>query len=224
MNMNGRLDGHETGPKEAQRSVIWLHGLGADCYDFLPIVDELGLSPELQVRFVFPNAPHRRVTLNGGLTMRAWYDLKSLDLDDRSHDQEGILDAQNRTLDLITRERERGVPPERIVLAGFSQGGAVALYTALRYPERLAGLVALSTYLLNPDRFEAELAPANRALPVFLAHGTDDPIVPISAAEWARTHMESKGFHPDWHTYPMPHAVHPQEVQDVGAFLRRVFS
>ncbi len=219
MSQNIRFDGHETGPKDASAAVIWLHGLGADAYDFAPIAVELGLPRDLKIRFVFPNAPRRPVTLNGGAVMRAWYDIASLDAADRSFDEPGIEASRRLVAGLVEREEQRGVAAERIVLAGFSQGGAIALHAALRFPRPLAGVVALSAYLLIPDRLDAELSPANRGLPIFMAHGPADPIVPLAGARQSRDRLQAAGLQVQWRTYPVPHAVHPDEIADVGRFL-----
>lgn len=215
------LDCVETGPEGAQAAVIWLHGLGADGWDFYPIVPELRLPRELPVRFVFPHAQRRPVTLNGGMQMRAWYDIAALDLVDRSQDEQGIREAAEQIEALIQREKERGVAAGRIVLAGFSQGGAMALFTGLRHRERLAGIAALSCYLLLPGSLAGEASPANRDLPLFMAHGSYDPIVPIAAGAAARRTLEELGHPVEWREYAMPHAVHPQEIEEIGAYLAR---
>lgn len=205
-------------------SVIWLHGLGADGYDFMPIVPELGLPRDAGVRFVFPHAPSIPVTINQGFVMPAWYDITDLDLH-RRHDRVGILRSAEHVRALMAREREEhGVPSARTVLAGFSQGGAIALYVGLRHDERLAGLLALSTYLVADDTLDGERSEANRDVPVFQAHGTMDPMVPIVRGEVARDRLTALGYAVEWHTYPMPHAVHPREIADIGAWLARVLS
>ncbi|HNX20611.1 MAG TPA: carboxylesterase [Acidobacteriota bacterium] len=218
-----RFDGYETGPEDADAAVIWLHGLGADCYDFAPIVPELGLPDELKIRFVFPNAPRRPVTLNGGSRMRAWYDIRQLDFDKRSSDETGARESLGIVAGLIARENARGVRTERIVVAGFSQGGAISILTGLLHPGRLAGAVALSTYLLLGDRIDAERSAANRGLPFFMAHGMSDPVVPLPAGTDARDRLVAWGHPVEWRTYPMPHAVHPHEIEDVGRFLAARF-
>ena len=200
------------------RAVIWMHGLGADGHDFEPIVPYLGLD-DLPVRFVFPHAPKRAVTINMGLLMPAWYDIREASLR-RDHDVAGILDSAERIGALIARERRRGVPSRGIVLAGFSQGGAMALYVGLRHPEPLAGILALSCYLLGDDALEIERSEANRAVPIFQAHGTMDPMVARPRAEHGRDALRRLGYTVDWRTYPMGHEVHPREIQDVGAWLR----
>jgi len=199
-------------------SVIWLHGLGADGHDFEPIVPHLGLPSDPIVRFVFPHAPKRAVTLNMGLVMPAWYDIREIDLR-HEHDEKGIRDSATRIGALIAREQERGVPAGRIVLAGFSQGGAIALHVGLRHPERLAGIMALSCYLVSEQSLEPEMSEAARGLPIFQAHGTQDPMVPMERGRAARERLSALGCQVEWHTYPMGHEVHPQEIQEIGAWL-----
>ena len=207
----------ESGAKP-QAAVIWLHGLGADGHDFEPIVPELGLARPL--RFVFPHAPVRPVTINSGMRMRAWYDI--FQLGGGPEDEAGIRASQDLLEKLIEKESERGIAPERIVLAGFSQGGAIALQTALRYPERLAGILALSTYLPLASTVESERAGANQALPIFMAHGRFDDIIPLDRAQASRKHLEALGYAIEWHEYPMPHSVCPPEIAHIAAFLTRV--
>ena len=210
------------GPEaEAERSVIWLHGLGADGHDFEPIVPYLGLDPSLRVRFVFPHAPPRPVTVNAGMIMRAWYDIRRLGSRE-DEDEEGIRESAELVSSLIEEERARGIPTERIVLAGFSQGGALALHVALRHPERLAGLVVLSAYLVLDEQLAAERHPANGGIPVFQAHGTLDPMVPLSAGELARDVLRRLGYAVDWRVYAMGHEVRPDEIRDIGAALGRM--
>jgi phospholipase/carboxylesterase len=199
--------------------VIWLHGLGADGHDFEPLVPQLTWPGAPDIRFVFPHAPVRPVTLNGGMPMRAWYDIISIDAG-RDHDGRGIVDSVNQSAALINREIDRGIPADRIVLAGFSQGGAIAVQLALRFPQRLAGLIALSTYLLFSDRLGSQSHEANQGLPIFVGHGTSDPMVPFSMGEELTRQLESIGYPVDWHSYPMPHAVCPQEISDITAWLR----
>jgi len=210
----------ETGPDPAG-SVIWLHGLGADGHDFEPIVPQLIRRGERALRFVFPHAPIRPVTLNNGYAMRAWYDIVSLERRG-PEDEPGIRASQATIEGLIRRENERGVPTGKIVLAGFSQGGALALVTGTRYPEKLAGIMALSCYLLLAHRFDAERSPANQTTPIFLAHGLEDPVVAPVLGEHARAALQAAGYSVEWHTYSMPHSVCPQEVADIAAWLRRV--
>ena len=206
------------GPPDA--SVVWLHGLGADGHDFPPIVPELGLPPGHGVRFVFPHAPVRPVTVNGGMRMRAWYDILGVDFD-RRVDEQGVRDSAHRVSLLVERERERGVASVRIVLAGFSQGGAIALHVGLRHPEPLAGILALSTYLACDADLETERAPANRAIPILMAHGTADPMVPHALGTAARDRLRALGYAPEWREYPMMHQVCLEEIEAVGAWLRR---
>jgi len=198
-------------------AVIWLHGLGADGHDFEPVVPELGLPPALGVRFVFPHAPVRPVTLNMGMPMRAWYDIFQLDGD--REDEAGIRASQALTEALIARERERGIAPRRIVLAGFSQGGAIALHTGLRHAERLGGILALSTYLPLAESLAAEASPANRAVSVFMAHGRFDDMIPIQRAEQSRALLERAGYSLAWREYPMPHSVCAEEIADIADWL-----
>ncbi len=207
-----------TGP-EPEAAVIWLHGLGADGHDFEPLVPELMWPGAPDIRFVFPHAPVRPVTINGGMSMRAWYDIVSLS-SDRDHDHQGIVNSVNQAAALVSREKARGIEAERIVIAGFSQGGAIALQLALRYPEKLAGLIALSTYLLLDHRLENEAHEANRNLPVFIGHGTQDPMVPVQLGEMMAGRLRDAGYPVEWHSYPMPHAVCPQEIADLATWLR----
>jgi phospholipase/carboxylesterase len=202
-------------------TVIWMHGLGADGWDFVPIVRELPLPEHLALRFIFPHAPVRPVTLNNGMRMRAWYDIAMTDIA-RLPDERGIRESQQAIGELIAREASRGVDSTRIVLAGFSQGGAIALQAGLRHPARLAGIVALSTYLTLEDSLEAEASPANRATPILMAHGTEDPVIPLRLAEKSREVLEARGYRVDWHTWPMPHSVCAEEVGAIAEFLARV--
>ena len=199
-------------------AVIWLHGLGADGHDFEPIVPELGLPAGLPVRFVFPHAPIRPVTLNQGMRMRAWYDIYRLG--GGPEDEAGIRASQALLEALIEAEKRRGIAAERIVIAGFSQGGAIALQTALRHSQRLAGVLALSTYLPLNDRLPGERSAANRDVPIFMAHGTYDDIIPLSRAEQSRKVLEGLGYPLQWHAYPMPHSVCAEEIGAISAFLQ----
>ena len=201
-------------------TVIWMHGLGADGHDFEPIVPELELPASLPVRFIFPHAPVRKVTLNMGMAMRAWYDI--LELGGAREDGEGLRMSQDSLEALIAAEEARGIAANRIVLAGFSQGGAVAFQTGLRHPQRLAGLMALSTYLPLAGTVEAESHEANRDVPIFMAHGTEDPMISIGRALQSRKMLEALGYAIEWHEYPMPHSVCPQEIADISDWLRRV--
>ena len=202
-------------------AVIWLHGLGADCHDFEPLVPEIVPRRERAWRFVFPNAPVRPVTINGGMSMRAWYDILGFDRL-AAEDTAGFRDTDARVRELIGREIERGIPAARIVLAGFSQGGAVSLYTGLRYPERLAGLLALSCYLPLAGTLAAERAPANAGAPIFMAHGLEDGVLPIGMGLESREKLKALGFGVEWHQYRMAHSVSQPEVADIREFLFRV--
>jgi len=208
----------ETG-KNPTASVIWLHGLGADGNDFAPIVPELRL-PKAAIRFVFPHAPVRPVTINGGMRMRAWYDIT--DGANRREDERGVRASQVLIEALIGREKERGTKAGRLVLAGFSQGGAIALHTGLRHPERIAGIMALSTYVPVEEKLSAEASTANRDVPIFMGHGSDDPIIPLVQAEQSRNLLKSLGYPAEWHKYAMPHSVCPEELADIGTWLGKV--
>lgn len=202
-------------------AVIWLHGLGADGHDFEPIVPELVQRGERAWRFVFPNAPVRPVTINGGAIMRAWYDIRGLDRT-AVEDVAGFRDTDKHVRQLIAREGERGIPANRIVLAGFSQGGAVSLYTAPRLPEALAGVMALSCFLPGQASFGVERAPANNATPIFMAHGQSDNVLPIPLGTQSRDFLKAQGYAVEWHDYPMAHAVCAAEIADIRKFLLRV--
>jgi phospholipase/carboxylesterase len=212
----------ETGTAPAA-AVVWLHGLGADGNDFVPIVKELRLPPQPAIRFVFPHAPMMPVTINNGYVMRAWYDV-TFDGLDRRPDARGILASQAAVEALLAREKARGVASERIVLAGFSQGGAITLQAGLRHAERLAGLMVLSSYLPLPDTLAAEAAPANAATPIFMAHGTDDPVIQIELSQRSRALLTEKRYPVEWHEYPMPHSVCLEEIQDISRWLQRVLN
>jgi phospholipase/carboxylesterase len=204
----------ETGP-DPEAAVIWLHGLGADGHDFEPIVPELELAKP--VRFVFPHAPIRPVTINQGMRMRAWYDI--LQLGGGPEDEAGLRASQKLTEELI---RAQDLPANRIVLAGFSQGGAIVLLTGLRYPERLAGVMALSTYLPLAGTLAAERSAPNRETPIFMAHGRYDDLIPMQRAQASREHLQKLGYAVEWHDYPMPHSVCAPEIADLSSFLARV--
>ena len=205
-------------------AVIWMHGLGADGNDFVPIVNELELSGAPAIRFIFPHAPQIAVTINNGYVMRAWYDVSFGDLEGHTKraDETGVRQSQARIGDLIAREIGRKIPCENIVLAGFSQGGAMALHSGLRYPERLAGVMALSCYLPCADSFAAEATPANLKTPLLVAHGTQDPVVPYAMGKNSRDLLLKSGYAVDWREYPMMHSVCLEEVRDIGAWLTRV--
>ena len=217
------LDAVTIGPTDAQYSVIWLHGLGADGHDFEPIVPELVFSQRQQTRFIFPHAPPRPVTLNQGYVMPAWFDIVAID-DRAVQDETGIRATAQRIADLMAQEQQRGVRSEHIVLAGFSQGGAIALHLGLRYPQPLAGILALSTFLPLANTLAQERAEANRNIPIYMAHGEYDPIVPLPLAKQAQAQLFEHGYHVEWHSYPMEHTVSPAEITDIGHWFDRVFA
>jgi len=216
----------ETGANAAG-SVIWLHGLGADGHDFEPIVPELRLPDNLPLRFIFPHAPIRPVTINGGMSMRAWYDIVSLDRDGPV-DEAGIRASASILEALIAREVERGIDVRNIVVAGFSQGGAIALHTVLRHPQRFAGLMVLSTWLPLQSYFDSEVVnnpdAGNRDVPIFMAHGSFDPMLPIQMGRSAADLLTKSGFQVEWHDYPMAHAICAEEIDDIRAWLVGVFA
>ena len=216
------LDCVEINPGEKPEAVvIWLHGLGADGHDFEPIVPELRLPAGLPVRFVFPHAPERAVTINFGMVMRAWYDILEMDVR-RRVDTANILESAEQLKKLIQREIDRGISSERIVAAGFSQGGVIALHTAVRYPERLAGILALSTYLPTSASLNKEASAANRAIPIMMAHGKFDPVIPVDEGIAARDKLVELGYHIDWYEYPMQHEVCLEEIKAIGNWLLKV--
>jgi phospholipase/carboxylesterase len=202
-------------------AVIWLHGLGADGHDFEPIVPEIVRPRERAWRFVFPHAPVRPVSINGGMPMRAWYDLKGLDRR-AAEDAAGFRDTDAQVRELIANQGERGIPANRLVLAGFSQGGAVSLYSAPRFPEKLAGVLALSCYLPMMGSFGAERAPANDATPIFMGHGQADNVLPMSLGMQSRDFLKSQGYAVEWHDYPIAHSVCAAEIANIRDFLFRV--
>jgi phospholipase/carboxylesterase len=207
----------ETAP-HPRTTIIVLHGLGADGYDFVPICGELDLAAVGPVRYVFPHAPQRPVTINNGHVMRAWYDILGADLVKRE-DEAGLRESQRQIAELIDAERARGMPADRIVLMGFSQGCAMTLMAALRYPERLAGAVGLSGYLPLAATTAAERAPANADLPIFMAHGSRDPVVAMQRGTASRDALRALGHDVQWHDYPMPHSVCAEEIADLNAWL-----
>lgn len=212
---------HNPNRKAITRSVIWLHGLGASGHDFEPVVPQLGLSSDMAVRFLFPHAPQRPVTINGGMVMPAWYDILEMSLE-RKVDIAQIEESSQQIHDLISREIERGVSPEHIVIAGFSQGGAVAYHVALGYPQRLAGLMALSTYLATNDHID--FSAANKDLPILIEHGTQDPVVPVVLGEQAQQLLSAKGYNVQYNTYPMAHQVCMPQIQNIGKWLNTVLA
>jgi phospholipase/carboxylesterase len=215
--LSSRLESVEVNTGDSPTaSVIWLHGLGADGHDFEPIVPELSLPSA--VRFVFPHAPIRAVTVNQGAAMRAWYDILSMQRTDLE-DDDGIYASAASVGDLIAEEVERGVPAKRVVLAGFSQGGAIALHAALRYPEPLAGVLALSTYLPLREKLEAERSDANRAVPIMMAHGQQDTVVSERLGQGSCQYLQDRDYQVEWFTYPMAHSVCAQEIADISRWL-----
>jgi phospholipase/carboxylesterase len=210
----------ETAP-HPNAAIIWLHGLGADGHDFEPVVPELVQRGERRWRFIFPNAPVRPVTINGGMRMRAWYDIKGLDRNS-AEDTAGFQAAQGQIRELVAREATRGIPAEKVVLAGFSQGGAVSLYTLVRLQDKLAGVMALSCYLPGVESFAAERQAANDATPIFMAHGMADPMLPMALGAKSRDYLRAHGYSVEWREYPMAHAVCPAEIADIRIFLLRV--
>ncbi len=209
----------EIEPRQAATSaVIWLHGLGADGSDFVPLIHQWGLVDELGTRFILPHAPQRPVTLNNGMVMRAWYDLYDLGLG-KGEDRQGIEQAQQQLMSLIQRERERGLSSDRILLAGFSQGGALAVHTALRFAEPLAGVLALSAYLPLADLLAEEKRADPALLTIRMDHGEQDPVVPFAVAERSRKKIEAQGFHVDFHTYTMEHSLCPAQVESLRQWI-----
>jgi len=204
-------------------SIIWLHGLGADGHDFEPIASQLELPPGLGFRFLLPHAPRRAVTINNGMVMPAWYDIHALDLS-QGEDADGIHESAAQIMSLVQREQQRGVPHQRIVLAGFSQGGAVALHAGLRSEVQLGGIMALSAYLPLADHLEGEALPVNTDIPIYMAHGTDDTVVPFTLAELSMRQLRALGCQPRFHSYAMGHGVCLEEIKDIRAWLIQVFS
>jgi len=207
----------ETAPNP-RHAVIWLHGLGADGHDFEPIVPELVDPRWPPLRFVFPHAPVRPVTINGGMPMRAWYDIVGMEIAQRQ-DERGMRESIAQLEELIAHETARGIASDRILLAGFSQGGAIALACGVRHAQKLGGIIALSTYLPMAEKTAAEAAVANRTTPVFFAHGTFDPVVPLVLGEMSRNHLQELGYAIGWHSYPMAHQVCAEEIADLRGFI-----
>ena len=212
----------ETGA-EPHASVIWMHGLGADGHDFAPIVPELELPASLSLRFVFPHGPMRPVTINRGWVMRAWYDVRD-DGGERREDEAGLRESERAIERLIEREKARGVPAARIVLAGFSQGGAMAFQTGLRHRERLAGIMALSCFLPLPESLAGDASVANRDVPIFMAHGSGDTLIPLARGRRSRDTLAGLGYRIDWREYRMAHAVCPEEIRDIRTWLSTVLT
>jgi len=208
----------ETAPNP-DAAIIWMHGLGDDGRGWSEVVPSLGLPRHLAIRFLFPHAPVMPVTINNGMQMRAWYDIRQANLNDRA-DIDGVRRSQDFVNALLAREAQRGIAPRRTLLAGFSQGGAIALYAGLRFGQRLAGIVALSTYVIATDRLAAEASAANRDVPIFMAHGTHDPVVQFAWAERSREALQASGWNVEWHAYPMEHSAVPEEIVAAGAFIQ----
>ena len=221
--MSSRLTTVEIPAQSTPRyTVIWLHGLGADGHDFEGIVPALKLDAADNIHFIFPNAPAIAVTINGGMIMPAWYDIVETSLEQKV-DKEGINESADLLIELIQLQQQKGIAPENILLVGFSQGGVIALHTGLRYPERLAGIIALSTYLPTIKELASELSPVNQPTPIFMAHGKADTIVPLAIANAARTQLQEMNYSIDWHEYHMGHSVCNDEIQDIADFINTVF-
>ncbi len=204
---------------KAEAAVIWLHGLGADGHDFVPLVPELGLA-DLSIRYLFPHAPLRPVTINNGMEMRAWYDIPSV-RDLRNQDEAGIRDSERILRNFIQTQLDLGIPAEKIVLAGFSQGGAIVLHAGLRYPERLAGILALSTYLPLNEKLESEALTDRHDTPILMCHGQQDATLPMQLGEWSRDLLMDKGYAVDWREYEMQHQVCAEEIEHIAEWLRQ---
>jgi phospholipase/carboxylesterase len=202
----------------ATACVIWLHGLGDSGAGFSPIVPELGLPKNHAIRFIFPHAPEQPVTINQGYVMRSWYDIKSMDLHNRA-DMKGVLESEIKVKALIKEQVDSGISASNIVLAGFSQGGVVSMFTGLRYPEKLAGIMALSCYLPNADALPEQLSEANSDTAILQQHGDNDDVVPLSAGKMANSLLKAKNYPVKWQTYPMAHSVHPTQIRDISAWL-----
>lgn len=205
-------------------SIIWLHGLGADGHDFEPIVPELGLPEETPVRFIFPHAPIRPITVNNGMNMRGWYDIIDLPIDNdfpKINDREGMEQSTQIVYNLIEQENQRGIATEKIFLAGFSQGGAIALLAGLRLEAQLAGIIALSTYLPNAMTIDTEKSTHNQNTPIFMCHGSQDPLIPLPLATRSHLLLCEQGYDVEWHTYEMEHTVHANEVKDLANYLKK---
>lgn len=203
----------------ATACVIWLHGLGDSGAGFAPVVPALGLPGDHSIRFVFPHAPEQAVTINQGYVMRAWYDIKGVDLHNRA-DMPGVLESEAAVCGLIQEQIEAGIPANKIVLAGFSQGGVMSLFSGLRFPEKLAGIMALSCYLPTAERMPSDLSEANKATPILQHHGEQDDVVPVTAGKMANEMLITNGYDVEWKTYPMPHTVLPQQLTDIAKWLK----
>lgn len=202
-------------------SIIWMHGLGADGNDFVPIIEELDLPETIAIRFIFPHAPKQPVTVNGGFIMRAWYDIRSADLD-HAEDAVGLKRSEQLITQLIEKEKSRGIASENIILAGFSQGGVMSLFVGLRYAEKLGGVMVLSGYLPLAHQFESDIYPANHTTPIFIGHGNEDMIVPMQLANKSKQQLITQGYLVEWHEYNMAHSVCSAELTDISKWLQRV--
>lgn len=209
--------------KTPKNCIIWMHGLGADGHDFVPVVEQLNLPENLSIRFVFPHAPLRPVTINNGYTMRAWYDITSLSLDQRI-DQKGIVDSMMAIHTLIQQEVGRGIPSEKIILGGFSQGAVMSIAAGLSYSQRLGGILALSGYPPSTDSLFAQASTANRSTPIFLAHGTQDSVVPFFLGEMLKNLLDQHGYSVNWHSYPIAHSVSAEEIMDIKQWISKTLS
>jgi phospholipase/carboxylesterase len=210
---------------DPEYSIIWLHGLGADGHDFEFIVDELDLPDNIAIRFIFPHAPVRAITVNNGLHMRGWYDVYEVPINPDggdTQDRAGVEQSAEIVYGLVDQENRRGIPDQRIVLAGFSQGGAIALFAGLRHTRPLAGIIALSTYLPDTDSIAVEKHDANLGTPIFMGHGTDDPIIPMEFSRASHDILLELGYNIQWRSYAMPHSVHPDEIRDISQYLRKI--
>jgi len=211
------------GTEKPTHAIIWLHGLGASANDFPPVVEHLGLHNSPSIRFIFPQAPDRPISINNGYVMPGWYDIKGLDMKDKQ-DREGIEQSRTIVENIIEDQIAKGIPANNIILAGFSQGGAVSYYTALRTEHRLAGVLAMSTYLVFPDESQAEQSGINKAIPVFASHGTQDTVVPVGLGEQSAQTISSLGYTVTWKTYPMEHEVAMAQIKDIGRWVNAVFA
>ncbi len=219
------LDCIEINPSDRPAAtIIWLHGLGADGHDFEAIVPELHLPESLPVRYVFPHAPVRSITINAGLRMRGWYDILDLKFSADSVDRDQFLESEDMLKALIQAELKSGMPSERLLLAGFSQGGAIVLHTGLRYPKQLAGILALSMHLPTIHNIAPELSPANRSVPIMIAHGQMDPVVPMAKAIETRQELTRLGYEVSWHAYPMHHTVCEDQIKEIRSWLIKIFA
>lgn len=211
---------HGTGTPN--HAIIWLHGLGASCNDFPPVVPHLGLSPTTAIRFIFPQAPDRPITINGGMMMPGWYNIKGMSIEEKQ-DRAGVEESYAAVEKLIDEQIAQGIPAENIILAGFSQGGAISYYTALRTQHKLAGVLAMSTYMLFAEQLPEERSEVNQNTPFFSSHGTRDPVVAVNLGEQAVETLKTLGYSTQWKTYPMEHQVVMEQIQDIGSWINGCF-